>query len=167
MSTSSTKLLVTAGVLGGSLLWTSAALADGVVIGADGEWVRASSHNGEPSDEGVGIHARLGYQSEAMLFYLRPEVGGSATFDLQDTTQWRAYGGGRLGLTTGISPAVFAHAGYGWFANDERGFTWDFGGAVDFMFLPSTFLGAHISYVLNPEDVPNWLTIGGHVEVRF
>lgn len=173
MSTSSTKLWVAAGVIGGGFLWTSAASAEeGVVLGIDGEWVRASKSDDRPgigNDEGFGIHARLGYQSEALILYLRPELGASATFfdDIDDDIQWRGYGGGRLGLTTPISPAVFIHGGYGWFSDDEHGFTWDFGGALDLSLIPMFNVGAHVSYVMNPDPVPNWFTLGGHVEFIF
>jgi hypothetical protein len=174
MSTSSSKLLVAAGVVGGSFLWTSAASAeDGVVFGIDGEWVQAGEGEGQfaaaDNDEGLGLHARLGYQSEAGLLYLRPEVGASATFfdDIDDDIQWRGYGGGRLGLTTAISPAAFVHGGYGWYSNDERGFTWDFGGALDLLMFEPLSVGAHVSYVMNPDPVPNWFTVGGHIEFLF
>lgn len=174
MSTSSSKLWVAAAVVGGSFVWTPAASAqDGVVLGIDGEWVQAGEADNQPAaadnDEGFGIHARLGYHSEAGLLYLRPEVGASATFfdDIDDDIQWRGYGGGRLGLTTVISPAVFVHGGYGWYSGDERGFTWDFGGALDLLMFPAFNVGAHVSYVMNPDPVPNWFTLGGHIEFKF
>lgn len=173
----SSKPFTVAGLIGASFLYSSSALADnGVVVGVDGEWVRAASDDNRPADEGAGVHARLGYQSEADLLYLRPEIGGSATFfdDIDDDVQWRAYGGARLGLTTVISPAVFVHGGYGWYnstvlgiENDEDGFTWDFGGALDLYAFNPLNVGAHISYTMNPDDISNWLTVGGHVEFVF
>lgn len=169
MSMSPAKGLICLGAIGGSLLWTPPAAAEGAVFGVDGEWVRAASSDDIPSDEGVGVGARLGYQSEALILYLRPELGASATFfeAIDEDIQWRGFGGGRLGLNTGLSPAVYVHAGYGWYSGDEHGFTWDFGGALD-LYLFSTFiLGAHVTYVLNPDPVANWLTVGGHVEVLF
>lgn len=176
MSTSS-KLLTCAGLIGASLLHASTSFADdGLVVGADAEWVRAASDDGIPSDEGFGVHARLGYQSEALILYLRPEIGGSATFfdSIDEDVNWRAYGGARLGLALPISPAVFVHGGYGWYnrtvlgaEQDENGFTWDFGGALDLTLFDPLSVGAHISYTMNPDPIPNWLTVGGHVELIF
>lgn len=155
--------------IGGGLLWAPRAAADGPVLGVDGEWVRAASTDDLPSDTGVGVGARLGYQSEALLLYLRPELGASTTFfdAIDEDIQWRGFGGARLGLATGLSPAVYIHAGYGWYSGDENGFTWDFGGTLDLYLLSALVIGAHLSYVLNPDPVANWLTVGGHVELFF
>lgn len=163
------RRLIGLAAIGGGLLWATPATADGVVLGVDGEWVRAASTDDLPSDEGVGIGARLGYQSEALILYLRPELGASATFfeAIDEDIQWRGFGGARLGLNTGLSPAAYVHAGYGWYSNDEDGFTWDFGGTLDLYLFSALVVGAHVSYVLNPDPVPNWLTVGGHLEVFF
>ncbi len=154
-----------------AVLWASNASASKWMVGFDGEYV----HTFPKEDildgmNGAGFHVRTGYQLELLLVYVRPEIGGSATFfDEADQTDWRAYGGGRVGLLTGLSPAVYGHVGYGWFDSrgEDNGFTADLGLALDITILPFISAGGHASFVFNPDEIDNWITAGLHAEVLF
>lgn len=158
------------------------------VIGVDGEYIRtfpADDDVGDPDGDGVfedldgengaAIHARIGYQINLTLVYLRPEIGGGAYFfgdsdDGTDRTEGRVYGGARFGLRTGLSPGVYAHLGYGWYGKDEateNGFTADAGLLLDLSIIPHLNVGLHGGVVFNPDPVPLWMNGGAHVEVTF
>ncbi len=158
------------------------------VLGVDGEYIRtipADDDIGDPDGDGVqealdgengaAVHARLGYQLNLTILYLRPEIGGGAYFfgsDDDDTsrTEWRAYGGARFGLRTGISPGIYGHLGYGWYGKDEAtedGFTADAGLLLDLTLIPHLNIGLHGGFVFNPDPVPFWVNGGAHVEVTF
>jgi hypothetical protein len=163
---------------------------DRLVLGADVEYVRTTSDievrdadvnetpggvegsgevgtsNGGGRD-GLGLGARLGYEAAAGFLYLRPEIGGQVVF-FDGRNDYRAFGGARLGLLTGISPGVFAHIGHGWYNDDSRrGLTGDVGATLDFTALDVARIGVHASYVFNPDAVANWFTAGGHIEFAF
>jgi hypothetical protein len=170
-------------------LWSGSALADDFwVLGVDGEYTRTIPQDddlGDPDNDGTlealdgengaAVHGRVGYQLNfLLLFYLRPEIGAGAYFygsedDNTRRTEWRAYGGGRLGLRTGLSPGVYAHLGYGWYGkdHDDTGVTGDVGLLLDLSIIPHLNVGLQGGLVFNPDPVPMWFNGGAHVEVTF
>ncbi len=182
------KLVALSAVVSAAL-WSGSALADDFwVLGVDGEYVYTLPTSDDVADlnndgtledldneSGAAVHGRIGYQLNfLLLFYLRPEIGAGAYFfgsegDNTRRTEWRAYGGARFGLRTGLSPGVYAHLGYGWYGkdHDDTGVTGDAGLLLDLTIIPHLNVGLHAGVVFNPDPVPVWFDGGAHVEVTF
>lgn len=168
-------------------LWSESAQANYWAVGVDGEYLRtfpADDDLGDPDGDGISqpldgengaaVHARVGYQLNLLLLYIRPEIGGGAYFygnsdDNTRRTEWRAYGGARAGLNTGLSPGVYAHLGHGWYGkdHDDTGFTGDVGLLLDLSIMSHFNVGLHGGLVFNPDPVPLWFNGGAHIEATF
>jgi hypothetical protein len=177
------------GVITWAMSWSAGARADDFwVLGVDGEYVYTLPSDddlGDPNNDdiledldnesGAAFHGRVGYQLDLLLlFYLRPEIGAGAYFygsddDNTRRTEWRAYGGGRFGLRTGLSPGVYGHVGHGWYGKDheDTGFTGDAGLLLDLAIIPHLTVGLQGGLVFNPDPVPMWFNGGAHLEVSF
>ncbi len=183
------RKLLALGAVTCAALWSTSALADNFwVLGVDGEYLRTLPEDEDVGDldndgtveeldgeNGAAVHGRIGYQLNfLLLFYLRPEIGGGAYFygstdDNTRRTEWRAYGGARFGLRTGLSPGVYAHIGNGWYGkdHDDTGFTGDAGLLLDLTIIPHLNAGLHGGVVFNPDPVPLWFNGGAHIEFTF
>lgn len=135
---------------------------------------------------GTGFKIRAGEQLRFPGLRFTPEVGYAYDYlwsadNLGDSYNWsmnRLFAGARLGFGRIIVPVIYAHLGYGWrqvssgwndtLANDG-GVAFDVGGAIDFRLAPHFAFGAHLEYaqIVLSTDTPQWLAVGGHVDLIF
>lgn len=133
---------------------------------------------------GAGLKIRVGEQFRLPGVLLTPEVGYAfdhvwAADDLGDGYDWdmnRLFAGVRVGFGRIIVPTLYAHVGYGWRQTDAAyatgnngGLAFDVGGALDFHVARHVTLGVHLEYseIALSTDTPQWLGIGGHLELLF
>ncbi len=133
---------------------------------------------------GGGFKVRLGEQLRLPAVLLTPEVGYGfdhlwAADNLGNGYDWsinRFFAGARLGFGRIIVPTLYAHVGYGWRQTDaayvtgeDGGLAFDVGGALDFRVARHADLGVHLEYaqIALSQDAPQWLGIGGHLDLLF
>lgn len=126
---------------------------------------------------GLGAGLRLGYELDAIVLSITPEIGGdwhAFGGDLAPTAL-RGVAGARLAIGAGVRPNVFAHAGIASIANRADGSrsssTYDGGVGLDFTLLPLLDLGLHAAYVVVPGTIEGpanrWVAAGLHVAFAF
>lgn len=126
---------------------------------------------------GVGGMLRFGYELDAVLLTITPEVGvgyyalgGDLSPDM-----WNAVVGGRLAVGALVRAVLFGHFGYGHVKNEDApsrsSASIDGGFALDFTALPVIDIGAHAQYhlITGNDDGPanGWLGLGLHVQIAF
>jgi hypothetical protein len=133
---------------------------------------------------GAGFKIRMGEQFRLPGVLVTPEAGYGydhlwAADNLGNGYDWnmnRLFAGVRVGFGRIIVPTLYAHVGYGWRQTDAAyatgnngGLAFDVGGALDFRVTRHVTLGAHLEYsqIALPTDTPQWLGIGGHLELLF
>lgn len=88
----------------------------------------------------------------------------------------RIAAGARLAFGRIIVPVIYGHIGGGWRQTSspfvyggEGGLAFDLGAALDFRVVPHFGFGAHIEYAQIATDVnsPQWVAIGGHIDLNF
>jgi len=150
--------------------------------------LNAPTYNGGPAaiGGGAGFKIRLGEEIRfpGSGIRLTPEVGYAydhmwAADNLGNGYDWsmnRLMAGARLGFGHILVPSVYAHLGYGWRQTDAAyvtgqngGLAFDVGGALDLRVVPHVGFGVHLEYVQVSTDVdtPQWLAVGGHVNILF
>lgn len=126
---------------------------------------------------GAGGALRLGFELDATILSLTPEVGASYHAfggDDASTTAFRGFGGARLALGAVVRPGIYGHAGYahvGYGDTSRDAPTFDGGVFLDFTLLPVVDLGLHGGYAMiaaSPDGPSNhWLNGGAHVAFSF
>jgi hypothetical protein len=151
-------------------------------LGIDAEGAFALAPSGVSS--GFGGALRLGYELDAVVLSLTPEIGGSyhhfSGVYAPDT--FRGFGGARLAVGALVRAGIYGHAGYAHVAYDRAASaglpaatrsapTFDGGLFLDLTVLPVIDLGLHAGYGIvagNHEgDANQWLAAGGHVAFVF
>ena len=130
---------------------------------------------GLPGGPGVGFAGALGYRIGIGPVFLQPEAQGSYMIFPRDTVGashiLRILGGARVGLSGRFQPAIFGHAGAGWFDADTNGPAFDVGLAMGFRLIPLLRFGAQAGYnvmmLASPSAVARWVSYGAHVGVEF
>lgn len=136
----------------------------------------------ERVSSGFGGGLRLGYELNAVIVSLTPEVGADyhgMTGDLAPGVL-RGFAGGRVMFGALVKPGVYGHVGYAHVSyGDVNGIdipsrgapTFDGGLALDLTFLPKIDLGAHAGYTLvtRNDDGPanGYLVAGLHAALVF
>lgn len=126
---------------------------------------------------GAGGALRLGFELDATILSLTPEVGGSYHAfggETDSTSIFRGFGGARLALGAVVRPGIYGHAGYahvGHGDSSRSAATYDGGLFLDFTLLPVIDLGIHGGYAMvagNADGPANhWLNGGAHVAFKF
>jgi hypothetical protein len=158
-----------------AVTWASTSAHAKPKLALDGEGAIALDPSRVSSGLGAGL--RLGYELDAILLSITPEVGGDFHAfggDLAPTAL-RGFAGGRLALGVGVRPNVFGHVGLASISNRNDGTrsssTWDAGLGLDFTLLPLLDLGVHAAYVAVPGTVEGptnrWVAAGLHVAFAF
>jgi hypothetical protein len=134
---------------------------------------------------GFGFKVRAGEQFRFPGLRFTPELEYAydhlwAGDNLGNGYAWdmnRVAAGARLGFGRIIVPSIYGHIGYGWRQTDatyingggEGGLAFDVGGALDFRVAPHFGFGIHVEYaqVTTDVDTPQWVAIGGHIDLQF
>lgn len=126
---------------------------------------------------GGGGALRLGFELDATILSLTPEIGGSYhSFggSTESITALRGFGGARLALGAAVRPGIYGHVGYahvGEGSASRDAPTYDGGLFLDFTLLPIIDLGLHGGYAMiaaSPEGAANhWLNGGAHIAFSF
>ncbi|MCL2723699.1 MAG: hypothetical protein FWD69_04595 [Polyangiaceae bacterium] len=126
---------------------------------------------------GIGGSLRLGYELNAIVATLTPELGGGyhAFGGVLSPNIMRGFVGGRVGVGAPVRTSVFAHFGYARVINDNapnrNAPTFDAGLAFDLLVIPRIDLGIHGAYnVVSGNDqgsANKWLSAGLHVQIAF
>lgn len=133
---------------------------------------------------GGGLKLRAGEQIRFPGLRFTPEVGYAydhlwASDNLGDGYDWsinRLFAGARLGFGRVLVPTIYAHLGYGWrqtdaayATGDNGGLAFDLGGALDLHVVPHLGFGLHLEYsqLVLSSDTPQWIAIGGHMDIAF
>ena len=158
-------------------------------LGVDVEGVvplNPPSVNGGPAaiGGGAGFKVRAGEELRFPGVRFTPEVGYAydhlwAADNFDNSYDWsmnRLFAGARLGFGRSIVPTLYAHIGYGWRQTDAAyvtgqngGLAFDVGAALDFRLTPHFVLGAHLEYsqIALSTDTPQWIALGGHMNLLF
>lgn len=150
----------------------------GLRIGVDVEYVVPID---EEIEGGPGGGARVGYELDAMLLSLTPELGGSyhsLSGDLEPSV-YRGVVGLRLSFLKVLEPGIYGHVGLAHTNFDlgrlERSWTdvtYDLGVTLDVTLLPLFEFGGHVGYAyMAPEESDlegiDWVTLGVHGTLAF
>lgn len=176
------------------LVLATALLTPAPARAAGGGHIDADLDLGAPLDTGslsIGAGGRLGWRFDFGPVWLQPEVAGHYTSFLNAANTdssasggsihvVRVLGGARLGgagLISGvIEPALFGHAGYGWFSSRTKGTAFDVGFALDVKIVRHFSFGAHGAYNVVADSsefigasVPafKWVSYGVHAGAYF
>lgn len=158
-----------------TVVWADpAAAGNGPKLALDGE--AAIALQPDRLGSGAGGALRFGYELDAKIISLTPEIGGSFHAlggDLAPSL-YRGFGGARLALGAIVRPGVFAHIGYAHVSYDvgsRDAPTYDGGIFLDFTVLPIIDLGLHGGYAMiasNSEGAAiHWMSAGAHVAIVF
>lgn len=162
-------------VVAGNLATRVASAGTGPKLALDGEF--AFGLQPDRLSNGAGGALRLGFELDAVVLSLTPEVGASYhgfAGDVDTTTAFRAFGGARLAFFAVVRPGIYAHAGYahvGFGNASSDAATYDGGLFLDFTLLPVLDLGLHGGYtmVAGSTDGPavHWANVGAHIAFTF
>ncbi len=136
------------------LMLPTPASAGGVTIAVDGGMAI-----GTQGLIGPGFKARAGYQIDAAILHINPEVGTG--INTGDITLITPFVGLRVGIGAGLVPSVYAQAGRT--LGQYGGSTATFGAALDLTAIPKINLGIHGEY----DTYGRYVTPGIHVGVKF
>ena len=162
--------------LGLIVSWTSRAEAGKTQLGFDLDW--ASADQGADTASGFGGGLRLGYQIDAALVSVIPEIGGNYySFSDLDTSVVRGIVGGRLRFLKILEPGLYAHFGVGHADSDRPLFpawtaaTADGGISLDLTILPVFEFGGHAGYTVmwgeGEREALTWWNAGLQAAVVF
>lgn len=152
----------------------TASAGSGPKVALDGE--AAIGLQPDHVSSGAGAALRVGYQLDATVIALVPEIGGSyhALGGEPGPTMLRAFGGARLAFGAIVRPGIYAHAGWahvGYDGSSRAAPTYDGGLFLDLTVLPVVGLGLHTGYTMvasNADGAANhFLVAGAHVAVLF
>ncbi len=151
-----------------------AAAGNGPKLALDGE--AAIALEPDRVGSGAGGALRFGYELDAAILSITPEIGGSFHAlggDLAPSL-YRGFGGARLALGAIVRPGLYGHIGYahvsyGDFSRDAA--TYDGGLFLDFTVLPVIDIGVHGGYAMIASSdegaAIRWLSAGAHLAVVF
>lgn len=151
-----------------------AAAGNGPKLALDGE--AAIALEPDRVGSGAGGALRFGYELDAAILSITPEIGGSFHAlggDLAPSL-YRGFGGARLALGAIVRPGLYGHIGYahvsyGDFSRDAP--TYDGGLFLDFTVLPVIDIGVHGGYAMIASSdegaAIRWLSAGAHLAVVF
>lgn len=155
--------------------WTAPAAArTGPKLAVDGE--AAFALEPDRVGSGAGAALRLGYELDAKILSLTPEIGGSfhALGGELAPSLYRGFGGARLAIGAMVRPGIFAHAGYAHVAygpGSRSAPTYDGGLFLDLTVLPVIDVGIHGGYSMiasgDEGAAIHWLSAGAHVAIVF
>ena len=156
--------------------WTSRAEAGKTQLGFDLEWASADQESETSSGFGGGL--RLGYEIDALVLSVIPEIGGTYhSFSDLDTSVYRGVVGGRLRFLNILEPGLYAHFGVGHSDSDRElvpawtGATADGGISLDLTILPVFEFGGHAGYTVlwgeGERDALTWWNAGLQAAVVF
>ncbi len=167
------KLVVAAALA--TLAWSAPAAArTGPKLALDGE--AAFAIQPDRVGSGAGAALRLGYELDATILSLTPEIGGSfhALGGELAPSLYRGFGGARLALGAVVRPGLYAHAGYAHVAygpGSRSAPTYDGGLFLDLTVLPVIDIGIHGGYAMiasgDEGAAIHWLSAGAHVAIVF
>lgn len=153
---------------------TPAAAGNGPKLALDGE--AAIAVQPDRVSSGAGGALRLGYELDAKVLSLTPEIGGSfhVLGGELGPSLYRGFGGARLALGAVLRPGIFAHAGYAHVAygvGSRSAPTYDGGLFLDLTVLPIIDVGLHAGYAMIASGAEgaaiHWLSGGAHVAIVF
>jgi hypothetical protein len=136
----------------------------------------------ERTSSGIGGGVRFGFELDAVILSITPEVGADYHVMGGDLAPkvLRGFAGGRLMFGALVRPGIFAHVGYGHVSYGSPGGidfpsrsapTYDGGLALDLTFIPAIDIGGHVGYAVvtrNDNGPANGFVIAGaHVAFVF
>jgi len=144
---------------------------------------------GTAVEGGGGLKLRVGAEIRRPFLRIIPEGGFGYTHlfvtdTLGNSVGWnmeRMFAGVRIGFGELIVPVIYGHVGWGWRATGNEpagetsaypnasGLTADGGVALDFHFIRHFGFGVHLEYVTvqSAPAVPDWVALGGHIDIRL